>query len=436
MSRLACFCILTALLCLPVSARGEKYTLRQAVERALKANPGVEAKLLVLEKAKLHVGAAQSYFWPTVSLVATQNRLKNSGGVGTSEDYSNRSYSKGVRASLSLFAGFAHLNNMQKSLLAVDMEKARHRQARLELVTNVQLQFLRLLKAREDMKTVRDSKKRITTQLKAAQTFVKVGMAPYLNVLQNEVEMSKANQQEIRVANEIRDAEAQLNRYLGYDARLPVKYAGVLRDISGVVGFTEEQALDAAERNRPDLIIARKSVDAADKESQITAGRYLPSVNMTYDNLHYDKNYDVEGLSNRNYSRDYWNVGLTFSWDVFEGGNTTFTYLGDRKQVAALRKDYEDAIASARTEVIRALLDIQAAKELIAASRKGVEAAAESYAMADRRYMTNTGTITDLLDAQLKLTQAEADYNQALMEYHGARARFFFHIGKENIALD
>jgi outer membrane protein TolC len=56
--------------------------------------------------------------------------------------------------------------------------------------------------------------------------------------------------------------------------------------------------------------------------------------------------------------------------------------------------------------------------------------------MANQRYMTHTGTITDLLDAQLKLTQAEEDYNLALQEFQTARVRFFFSIGKENFGLN
>ena len=92
-------------------------------------------------------------------------------------------------------------------------------------------------------------------------------------------------------------------------------------------------------------------------------------------------------------------------------------------------------MSGARADVIRALLDITAARELIATSRKGVDAARESYAMANKRYMTNTGTITELLDAQLKLTQAENDASRALAEYHSARVRFFYYIGRENPGL-
>lgn len=438
MTRFTPFYIFLILLMLPLNANAKtrSYTLKEAVEYALVANPSIESKLLAIERAQTGVGVAQSAFWPTVSLVGSWNKLKNSGGAGTVEDFSNWSRSRGVRVSLSLFAGFAHLNNVQKSLLSVDVEKSRHRQARLELIGNIQLQFLHLLKAREDMKTVQDSKKRIDTQLKAARAFVDVGMAPYLNVLQNEVELTKVNQQEIRVANSIRTSEVLLNKYLGYDTNVRIEYKGDLKDFSGVVGYTEEEAIHTSMYSRPDLIMAQKSVAVALKQSQITAGGYLPKVNVSYDNMRFKKEYSDEQYSRNDYTRSYWNIGMNFSWDVFDGGGTTFSFIGDRKALASLRKDYEDAMNGARADVIRSLLDINAAKELITASRKGMEAASESYDMANKRYQTSTGTITELLDAQLRLTQAEEDYSLALTEFHSARSRFFYNIGRENIGLE
>ncbi len=433
MNYFRCICLVSAVLCLYVPARAETYTMEQAVEYALKANPGVEAKLLLLDQARMNVGVAQSYFWPRVSLVAANNRLKNSGEVGSTDELSSRSWSQGVRASLSLFAGFAHLNNLLKSRLSVDVESARHQQARLELGVNVQLQFLQLLKAREDLKSAEESVTRIMTQLKAARSFVDVGMAPYLNVLQNEVELAKARQQVIRVRNDIRNSEVQLNKYLGFSPDRPVNYRGNLRDFSGVVNYTEEQAIKTALYSRPDLIVAQKSVAVACKDVDIRLGEYLPRVDLTYDDMRFSKDYDEELY--RDYKRSYWAVGLNVSWEIFSGGGTAFAALGERKRAQSLQKDYEDALSGARTDVIRSLLDITAAKELIAASRTGVAAARESYAMANRRYLTHTGTITDLLDAQLKLTEAENDASRALTEYHSARAKFFYYIGRENPGL-
>lgn len=415
----------------PLAARA--LTLPQAVERALEANPSLEAKLKSLEQAKMNVGVAQSYFWPRVSLIASTSRLKNQGDIGTAEDLSNTTDTQGLRLTLSLFAGFAHLNSLQKSLINVEVAKEQQRQARLELVSNVQLQFLQLLKAREDLKHVKKSIKRIETQIQAAEAFFKVGMAPYLNVMQNKVELSKARQSEIRVNNTIRGCIVQLNQYLGFTPDERVEYTGDLAAYGQGVDYNEEQAVMVAMKRRPDLNIARRSIEVALKDSQITAGQYLPKADLSYDNRKFKRDYEDERF--KDYSRDYWSVTLNFNWEIFSGGQTTFQFIGDRKKVQSLAKNYENAMSSAKTDVIKALLDIRAAKELIAASRLGVEAAQESYAMASKRYATNIGTITELLDAQSRLTEAEASVSQALMEYQGARSKFYVFIGEENESL-
>lgn len=429
--------VCAALLLVPTAgSAAESFTMREAVERALEANPGVEAKLLALEQARKNVGVAQSYFWPRVSLVANANRLQNDteNSAFSSDEYSSDTRLWGVRASLSLFAGFAHLNNLQKSRLAVDVEEARHKQARLELECNVQLQFLQLLRSREDLKTAEEAVARIQTQLQASEQFVKVGMAPYVNVLLNRTELSSARQQVIRVRNDIRNAQVQLNAYLGFPPGQDVHYAGRLRDFHGTVNLSEAEAVERAVRQRPDLMVARKSVDVARKDMQATMGSFLPRVDATYDNLSSRKDFDTR--FHRDYSRRYWAVGLNFSWELFSGGGTTFATQAERKRVQALEKEYENAVSGARADVIRALLDIQTARELVGTAEAGVDAARESYAMANKRYLTNIGTITELLDAQLKLTQAENDASRALADYHGALVRFSFAIGRENPGLE
>ena len=187
-----------------------RHTLASAIDRALKANPTMEEKIQALESARMSVGVAQSYFWPRLSLVANKNRLKNSGGHGSADEISNTSTSSGLRGTLSLFAGFSHLSNLQRSIIEKDIAAEELRQAELELVANVQIQFFMLLQARRDLRYVKASIKRITTQIEEAEAFVEVGMAPYANVLQNKVELSEAKEQLINTENAIRTAEIQL----------------------------------------------------------------------------------------------------------------------------------------------------------------------------------------------------------------------------------
>lgn len=414
---------------------GQTYTLEQAVQYAMKSNPSIESKVLLLEQAKMNIGVAQSYFWPRISLVTTSSRTKNYDPVPvySSDSLSQRTWTKGLRGSLSLFAGFAHLNNLEKSKLNSDIAAANQQQAELELGCNVQLQFLQLLKQREDLKSAEESVVRIKKQLAASEAFVTQGMAPYLNVLQNQVELSKAQQNVIKVKNDIRNSEVQLNKYLNYDPNAQIKYLGNLKDYSNGISYSEESAIVAAIKSRPDLIVAQKSIEVAFKDMHISMSQFLPKVDATYDNMRFSVDYDDPHYDD--YGRHYWSAGLNFSWEVFSGGATTFDTLAQRRKAQSLQKDFEEAISSARTEVIKSLLDMKAAKELIATSRVGVTAARESYAMANKRYMTSTGTITELLDAQLRLTQAEGDESQAFHDYQAARSRFFYYIGSKNPGL-
>lgn len=328
-------------------------TLKQAVEQALATNPGVEAKLLLLEQASMDIGVAQSYFWPRVSLVANTNRLENQGAFGSVDDLSSTTDSSGIRLTLSLFAGFAHLNSLQKSKISKEIAREHHRQAKMELISNVQLQFLQLLKARADMEHVNNSIKRLKTQLEAAEEFVRVGMAPYINVLQNQVDLADVLQQKIRIANQIRGCEVQLNRYLGYAANTPVNYIGILEKYGYGVDYSEEQAILIAMKKRPDLIVAQKSIEVAVKNSEVTAGAFLPKVDATYDNRVYHRDYAEPQY--KDYSRSYWSVGLNFNWDVFEGGATTFRFAGDRKKIRSLQKEFEDSLSSAKADVIKSI---------------------------------------------------------------------------------
>ncbi|MDL2274535.1 TolC family protein [Desulfosarcina sp. OttesenSCG-928-G10] len=414
----------------------DRYTLAEAVDRALAANPGVEAKLRALEEAKMQVQVAKSYFLPTASVFYQRNRLENSGGVGSTDELSNQSRSHGLRTGLNLFSGFAHLNNLEQSKLTADVESARHLYARHELMANVQLTFLQLLKFREDRKTILDARKRLETQLAAAQEFVALRMAPQLNVLQTEVELARIQQEEIAVNNNIRGTEVQLGHYLGLPPLYPVRYVGSLQDYGMTWDIDEKAALNMAIRNRPQAIMALKSIAVAEKKSYVTAAKYLPTVSLNYDIAYYSREYDG-GIANsyNDYSRHYSTLGLNFTWDLFSGGGTTYSVLADKKRIAALRKEYEDTLSTIRSEVVQNLMDMDAARELVLAARKGVDAATEAYNMSQARYNTHTGTITDLLDAQAKLTRAHGDTSQALADFQRARARFYYSIGIERAGL-
>ena len=415
------------------SALAVSYTLDSAIARALKANPSIGEKIQALESARMDVGVAQSYFWPRVSLVANSNRLRNSGAYGSTDELSNTSSSHGLRATLSLFAGFSHLNNLQRSMIEKDIAELQCRHAELELIANVQVQFFNLLQARRDLRYVKESIRRITTQLEAAQAFSDVGMAPYVNVLQNRVELSQAQEQLIATQNAVRTCEIQLNHFLGYSPEEKITYKGYLEDYPQKIDYSENEALKLASGHRPDVLIAEKSIEAAKKTMLSTAGEALPQVDLTGDMMSSSRDYVDRRYTD--YDRQYWSVGVNFTWTFFEGGRTAFGVMRDKKRVNGLEFAYRNTVSSAKTDVLKAMMDIQAAKEMHATAKQGLKAAEENYAMASNRYNTNVGTITELLDAQTRLTEAEVRISKSLADFQIARVRLFYNIGVKNTGL-
>lgn len=83
------------------------------------------------------------------------------------------------------------------------------------------------------------------------------------------------------------------------------------------------------------------------------------------------------------------------------------------------RLQLKDQIA---LEVKEAFLALKVAEKNIFVAKKAVEQGEESFRMAQERYKEQVGTITDVLDSQTLLTQAQTDYYNALSNYNVAKA--------------
>jgi len=63
--------------------------------------------------------------------------------------------------------------------------------------------------------------------------------------------------------------------------------------------------------------------------------------------------------------------------------------------------------------------------------KKDIQEKRKYFRLNQERYSEQMATTTDVLDAQLLLTQAENNYYSALSDYHIAKARLERAIGKE-----
>jgi outer membrane protein len=196
-----------------------------------------------------------------------------------------------------------------------------------------------------------------------------------------------------------------------------------------------EQCLEDAYGKRPDLAMARKAVEVAQKDVTIAYSGLYPQVGADFDWYHSGSKPYVQGsgLSRTEYS--YWQGEVSASWNVFDWGETRSAGRQAEETVRQLVADESDSRLEAGYEVKSRHLKIAEAAERISVARKSLESAREGYRMAVARYQAQVGTNTDVLDAQARLTRAEAGLTEAMADYQIALSRLYVSIGQKNPAL-
>jgi outer membrane protein TolC len=126
-----------------------------------------------------------------------------------------------------------------------------------------------------------------------------------------------------------------------------------------------------------------------------------------------------------------WMVSTILSWDVWEWGKKHYQVSTSKTKVSQAEqqlKQVEDIVA---LEVKEAWLNYREAEKNIFVAKTAIEQAQENFRLNQERFNEQMATTTDVLDAQTLLTEAQNNYYNALSDYHIAKARLEWTMGRE-----
>jgi outer membrane protein len=259
--------------------------------------------------------------------------------------------------------------------------------------------------------------------LKAAEAWFKVEMRPRLEVLQTKAELEAARNRVVTIANAEQVLMTRLHVLLDLPRDRNVQYDDDLLVRVPVALPDPESFFESARKQRPDLEMARKSVEIAEKDKSLAKGGFVPRVNLdagyNYSDMDYrvDKPYEVE--------RKYWSVGINAEWEFFSGGRDYYETRRSIQVLSAQEAQERETEQTVMAEVREALLGHADALVLIEGAREALEAAREAYDAAQSRYRAGVGTITDILNTQDQLTRAETDLTRAKAARFAAMADLY-----------
>jgi len=392
-----------------------KLNLAEATALALRQQPTIRSAQGSLTAAQARVPQARSSYFPRFDLQT---------GVQTSEaknpTTNNRQRSEGTFVTVT---GKQLIYDFGKTSALVNEAQAGSRVASGELerirdlvVQNVRQSYFNLLQARRLVGVADAALSRSELNLRSAQGFFDVGTKPKSDVTRAEVEVANARVDVIRARNLVRFTETSLANALGLEATVPIEIEDTLN--YEPVSLDSAQLLAEALGNRPELRQGQARLDAARAQVAGAKARYLPdlTVNGSAGVASDDAFVSTDGFGTVSFG-DTWSIAGQLSWNLFEGFFTQAKVKETQALVETARADYETVELQVRLEVEQAYIAVIEASERYGATEKAVESARENLRLAQGRYDAGVGTILDLTEAQLSLTNAEADSVRAVTDY-------------------
>lgn len=312
-----------------------------------------------------------------------------------------------------VFTGGALLNRYRLAKIGVESATAALNRLKQDVSLGVVQTYFGVLTAIELKKVADQAVRLLENQRDVSQEFYNVGMIPKNDLLRTEVQLAQRVREQTVAGNNVELAKSRFNLVLQRPLHTPVD----LVDMLGYEPVTMdlEESIRIAYENRPELREAELRIHASERQVDLAKSAYFPQIQLSL------SAFKSEGGSTFALEEG-WSLTAGATWNVFEWGKTKEDVSAARSQLRReqlSKLQLRDQIA---LEVKEAFLALKVAERNIFVAKKAVEQGEESFRMAQERYKEQVGTLTDVLDSQTLLTQAQTDYYNALSNYNVAKA--------------
>lgn len=411
-----------------LAARG--YDLKRCLEAGLRQNPGMAAWQERVASDKAGRKEAFGAFLPTLSAGYTRRELDNRSGSGeTDTDYlsqTNTTYQVTLRQPI--FNGLANIGRYQRAKSQYSESRERQKLAELQLQRDIAVAYFDLLKARADRHAAEAAVSRLQEERQAAQAFVEQQVKPKLHLLQVETELARARQKEVQARHKEQEMAASLASLLDLPPEQKVAFVGDLQSFPVEIALTASEVRQKALHDHPKMARGRQQVKMAQADVKQAISPLIPKVSLDLGFYRQDDEYDE--TPRRNNERDYVAATINVKADLFSGTRTWHAVSKQRHRV----RSSEHQLANTKNQIIKEVqtryLQVLSAKEGFKAARQTQKAAQEAYSRAKKRYETGIGTVTDVLDTQGRLTEAQEELNRLRADFQRAVSELDFAMGR------
>ncbi len=409
--------------------------LKQALKYALEANQNARKARLDVENSEYRIDEVRSRALPQINGSAAltnnpllqQSALPNIFGPNPNPNETilvSFGQKWNANAALSL-----NQNLFDKSVLTgLDAAKATREFYKLsaqlteeQVIEQVATTYYQVLVQRQQVSVI-DSTIRNTSKVRSVLNgLYENGLAKKIDVDRITVSISNLESQRQQLLNGVALLENQLKFYMGMPIQTPIIIPA--EELEAIIPqiVSNDQQINAD--NRIEMRLLKQQENLLQYQKEAYKAEFYPSLSLS-------GNYSYQGLGNKvpifkgQQQGVNWfgaaSVSLNLRVPIFNGGATKARIRQADVSIKKLNEDLNNtelamnlAFENAKTQINNSIITLNAQK-------KNVELAEQVYFNTQNNYNNGLASLTDLLNAETSLTEANNNYSSALLNYRVA----------------
>ncbi|MDR2776149.1 MAG: TolC family protein [Tannerella sp.] len=412
--------------------------LEQAVAIALSDNPTVVVAGMEIELKKSAGEEVYAGLFPEVSLSGAYSRtlkkqtmVMDFGGQSqTIQVGTDNSYSGGLTVSLPVFAPALYKSiNLTKTDVELALEKARS--SKLGMINQVTKAYYQLLLSQDGYEVLQKSYRQAEANFNVVNEMFKQGLVSEYDKIRADVQVRSLEPNVVSARNGVNLAKLQLKVLMGIDKEIQLDIVGNLRDYEMQLFENELNKKDFSLEENTDLRQLDLNVTMLKQSLELQKTNFMPTLGASFNYMYTSLNNDFKIADYKWFP--YSTIGLSLTIPLFKAGNIPkVRQAGIRiRQLAETRLNTERMLSM---QVQSYLNNMTASAEQVLSNKESIMQAEKGRLIAQKRYEVGKGTILELNDSEVALTQTQLTYNQSIFDYLTAKADLDQVLGSSSVS--
>ncbi|MBQ5844535.1 MAG: TolC family protein [Alistipes sp.] len=401
-------------------------SLEQALEIALSENPTIKVADQEIEIKRYAKQGTYASLYPQIDATASYQRVIKKqtmsmdfgGQTQTIKVGSDNSFNGGVTFGMPVVN--AQLwQSLKISALDVELAVEKARSSRLDMVEQVTKAYYGTLLAKESYRLFQSVYDNAVENNEIVKKKFEVGSVSEYDLITSNVSVQNALPNVIEAEYSVTLALWQLKALLGIDLEKEIDVTGSLMDYVYALDMGYDISKLSLENNTT-LKQLEMQEEMLERALKITKLANVPSLSVNAAYL-----YTALGNDGKFFRKEAWNpyayAGVQLNIPIFAGNKRRAATREARLNLSNLQLQRENAERQLRVGIVQYLNNMQSSVKKYYASAATVSQAQRGYDIAVKRYDVGRGTLVDIDNSQVALTQAELSRNQSIYNFLTAK---------------